>query len=176
MRLLVEAEELDAIVAGIDATALSDSPDMLLPTDQYTPDSSIVPVIEPSHIFQLWQVFLERVNPLSKVIHVPTVQPMVVKGVSDLDNLPLEQQALLLSMCSIAVVSLSNNECNSLLGMSWKSAFELFSTAAKAALKEINIIRNHNMVILQALLLYPVSVSSLSSLSWTPTQCTPRDV
>lgn len=161
MRLLVEAEELDMIVAGVDATTL-DSPDMLLPTDRLSPGDSIATLIEPSHIFQLWQVFLERVNPLTKVIHVPTVQPMVVKGVSDLESMPLEQQALLLSMCTISVVSLSNDECSNLLGMSWKTAFELFSTATKSALKEINIVKNHNRIILQALLLYPVSVSSLS--------------
>ncbi|KAH8157930.1 hypothetical protein CIB48_g10309 [Xylaria polymorpha] len=29
----------------------------------------------PAHAFRLWQTFLEKVNPLTKVIHVPSVQP-----------------------------------------------------------------------------------------------------
>ncbi|KAK4071558.1 transcriptional regulator family: Fungal Specific TF [Purpureocillium lilacinum] len=34
---------------------------------------------EPVHVFRLWQLFLDRVNPLTKIIHVPTVQPLGAK-------------------------------------------------------------------------------------------------
>lgn len=50
------------------------------------------------HVFQLWLLFFDRVNPLAKIIHVPTVQPLILESVTGKTHLPLQQQALIFAM------------------------------------------------------------------------------
>jgi hypothetical protein len=38
---------------------------------------------QPAQIFHLWQTFLDRVNPITKVIHVPTLQPKLVEAATN---------------------------------------------------------------------------------------------
>ncbi|RYO86877.1 hypothetical protein DL766_001102 [Monosporascus sp. MC13-8B] len=63
-----------------------------------------------AHVFFLWQKFLDRVNPLTKVIHVPTLQPMVAEAAANIDSVPRNVEALLFSIYTVTAVSLSDEE------------------------------------------------------------------
>lgn len=115
----------------------------------------------PAHVFRLWQTFLERVNPLTKVIHVPTVQPLVVEAATNQTNLPKNVEALLFSIYTLAAVSMTDTECIGVLGLTKDDALARFSKGARVAFMRIGILHKYDMVVLQALVLYQVSLLSL---------------
>lgn len=120
-----------------------------LPVEEYHPD--------PVHAFRLWQIFLDRVNPLTKIIHVPTLQPYVIEATTDPSKVPMHYQALLLSVYLMGVVSLNEQECYQILGMSHDQAMQKFTRGTKNALGRFDFLRNYDMAALQALVLYLVS-------------------
>lgn len=129
--------------------------DLLLPSDAANaPIEELQP--DPVHAFRLWQLFLDRVNPLTKVIHVPTLQPYVMEAATNMNNIPFNYQALLFSIFTMAVVSLSEVESVQLLGMSRDDALRKFTMGTKVALTKFDFMRNYDMAALQALLLYSV--------------------
>ncbi|KAF7533875.1 hypothetical protein G7054_g6689 [Neopestalotiopsis clavispora] len=112
----------------------------------------------PAHVFRLWQTFLERVNPLTKVIHVPTVQPLVVEAATNQTNLPKNVEALLFSIYTLAAVSMTDTECIGVLGLTKDDALARFSKGARVAFMRIGILHKYDMVVLQALVLYQLSL------------------
>ncbi|KAI8947562.1 fungal-specific transcription factor domain-containing protein [Xylaria longipes] len=109
------------------------------------------------NVFRLWQLFTDRVNPLTKVIHVPSLQSYVMDAATDINKVPLAYQALLFSIYIMAVVSLTGQETLQLLGMTRDEALNRFTRGAKLALTRANFLKNYNMTILQALVLYMLS-------------------
>ncbi|KAI1328763.1 hypothetical protein F5Y16DRAFT_409523 [Xylariaceae sp. FL0255] len=106
----------------------------------------------PAYAFRLWQTFLERVNPLTKVIHVPTVQPQLVEATADPASTPKNVEALLFAIYLVAAVALSERECQDQLGMSKDAAYNRFSNGCRIALM-------HDLAVLQALVLYLFSLT-----------------
>ncbi|KPM38866.1 hypothetical protein AK830_g7704 [Neonectria ditissima] len=115
---------------------------------------------EPVHVFKLWQIYLDRVNPLNKVIHVPSVQPHVMQAAANMAGVPLNYQALLFSIFTMAVVSLTEMESVQLLGTSREYYLRKFTAGTKVTLTKFNYLRNYDMVILQSLLLYLLSLQN----------------
>ncbi|KAI5862733.1 fungal-specific transcription factor domain-containing protein [Durotheca rogersii] len=112
----------------------------------------------PAHVFYLWHIFLERVNPLTKVIHVPTVQPLLVEAATSRANVPKNIEALLFSIYSMAVVALAEEECVERFGSTKEEAYSRFSSGCRVALMRIGILKNYDMVVLQALVIYLLSL------------------
>ena len=159
MRSMMENDEPDesSLLSPEDLSPDNES-DLLLSGDMANVSiDDLLP--DPVHVFRLWQIFLDRVNPLTKIIHVPTVQPYVMDVATNLSNVPLNYQALLFSIFSMAALSLDQAECVQLLGISREKATVRFNTATKAALVRSNFMKEFNMTTLQALLLYMVSAS-----------------
>ncbi|KAK5630323.1 hypothetical protein RRF57_006038 [Xylaria bambusicola] len=115
------------------------------------------------NVFRLWQIFHDRVNPLTKIIHVPTVQSIVMNAADDIKQVPLSQQALLFSIYTMAIVSLSSQEVVQILSMTREEALTRFIRGTKLALTRANFMRNYNMTILQALALYMLSLNNRST-------------
>ncbi|KAM3452643.1 hypothetical protein MY3296_004381 [Beauveria thailandica] len=160
MRSLVEAEDPeDASILSPEELTPDNNTDLILSVDfTQTNTEDLLP--DPIHVFRLWQIYLDRVNPLNKVIHVPTVQPYIVEITTNLCNVPLDYQALLFSIMSLATLSLEEAEVIQMLGMSREKALHNFNAGAKAALIRFNYLKNYNMTSLQALMIYLFSLES----------------
>ncbi|KAI0197368.1 fungal-specific transcription factor domain-containing protein [Xylaria flabelliformis] len=113
----------------------------------------------PAHAFRLWQTFLEKVNPLTKVIHVPSVQPKLVEATTNPGSIPKNVEALLFSIYVMAVTAMDERECQQQLGCSKQEAYQRFSTGCRIALTRIGILSTYDLVVLQALVLYFFSLS-----------------
>lgn len=111
---------------------------------------------DPGHVFRLWQIYLDRVNPLTKIIHVPSLQPYVAEATSGCSSLPKNIEALLFSVWLMAAVALSPDECQALLGYSRDSALQRFSVGVRTALVRLNFLKTHDLTALQALVIYLV--------------------
>ncbi|KAI1377469.1 fungal-specific transcription factor domain-containing protein [Hypoxylon crocopeplum] len=113
---------------------------------------------QPAHVFRLWQIFLERVNPLTKVIHVPTVQPLLVEAATSREKIPKNVEALLFSIYLMATVALTEEECVDRFGYTKEEAYTRFSKGCRSALMRIGILKNYDLVVLQALVLFLFSL------------------
>ncbi|EPE05413.1 fungal specific transcription factor domain-containing protein [Ophiostoma piceae UAMH 11346] len=112
----------------------------------------------PAHIFQLWQIYLERVNPLTKIIHVPTLQPYLVEASSGSHNLPQSVKTLLFAIFTLATVSMTPDECLSILGYSRETALQRFSNGVRVSLVRTNFLKAYDLETLQGLVIYLISL------------------
>ncbi|KAI3572368.1 fungal-specific transcription factor domain-containing protein [Fusarium oxysporum f. sp. albedinis] len=113
---------------------------------------------DPVHIFRLWQIYLERVNPLTKIIHVPTLQPYVTEATTNPDNIPQNYQCLLCAVSLMATVSLDEPECRELLGMPRGNLLQELVARTRHALLQFDLFSNDDMAVLQALVLFLISL------------------
>ncbi|KAJ0154341.1 putative transcriptional regulatory protein [Colletotrichum tanaceti] len=102
----------------------------------------------------LWDVFLDRVDPVTKIIHAPTFRMRVVEAASNFTNTPLATLALLFSVFLTASGSLSEQEHWEKLGLCKGDAVAEYSLGLKRALTEMNYLKNHNLDVLRSLTLY----------------------
>ncbi|SPO06952.1 uncharacterized protein DNG_09646 [Cephalotrichum gorgonifer] len=158
MRKIIDSDEFEdhSTVASEAVTPEDDASDLLL--GDYASLSICDTYPEPVHAFRLWQIFLERVNPLVKVIHAPSVQPHIVEAASGTWNVPPNYKPLLFAIFNMGVFSLNDSECRQMLGMSRESALKKFSAGVRAALMEAHFMSTYDLCILQALVLYLVSL------------------
>ncbi|VUC37328.1 unnamed protein product [Clonostachys rosea] len=104
--------------------------------------------------FKLWQIYLERVNPLIKIIHAPTVQSLVVSVAADITTAPSDQQALVYSIFGLAISALRSDEIVSIMGAGKQRGDLLQGLLAgiSVALARFGSLGRYSMVVLQALL------------------------
>ncbi|KAK7931134.1 C6 transcription factor [Apiospora marii] len=125
---------------------------------------------EPIQIFRLWQVYLDNVDPLLKVTHIPTLQGRIVDAASRLKGIDRNLEALMFSIYSMAVLSLDKDECESMFGLTKKDLTTKYQFACQQALSNASFLRCNDRDCLTAMFLYLLSVrtatmpSSLSSL------------
>ncbi|KXH59199.1 C6 zinc finger protein [Colletotrichum salicis] len=112
----------------------------------------------PVEVLRLWQVFLERVNPMIKVIHVPSLEPLVFEAATDRFNLSPDLEALLCSINVVAIMALSEAESIQMLNIEKKKALRNSMSALKKAMSKVDFLRKYNMTTLQCLVLYLVSL------------------
>ncbi|KAK1967851.1 fungal-specific transcription factor domain-containing protein [Colletotrichum sublineola] len=111
--------------------------------------------VPPAHAIDvLWRVFLDRVDPVTKVIHVPTFHARIIDAVNNFASVPLATAALLFSIFLTASGSLSRQEHWDEFGRSQSDAIADFTLGLKLALTELNYLKNHNLEVLSSLALY----------------------
>ncbi|KIW58640.1 hypothetical protein PV05_03141 [Exophiala xenobiotica] len=108
-----------------------------------------------SRIFTLWQVFLENVDPLLKLIHAPTIQRQILRASQNLANIPPAFESLMFSMYYAAVTSLQcSDSCQNLLQEERRTLLDRYRFGIEQALAKANFMSNPNVPTLQALTLY----------------------
>ncbi|KAJ5637840.1 hypothetical protein N7490_007719 [Penicillium lividum] len=109
-------------------------------------------------IFQLWQVYLNNVNPLLKISHVPTLQNRIVEASTDLAKISKPLEALMFSIYLISVTSMTNDEVQAAFGNSKHALLGLYHAASQQALINATFMRSTDLVTLQAFLLHLLSI------------------
>ncbi|KAI0157853.1 fungal-specific transcription factor domain-containing protein [Xylariaceae sp. FL1272] len=138
--------ELSAMREILEDDEIAD--DYYTPADSRTPDTNVGLLLSdptdssveefrpsPAQAFRLWQTFIERVNPLTKVIHVPTVQPQLVEAT----NNPTSMATLLFSIYLMGAVALNERECEEQLGYTKEHAYRRFANGCRTALMRIGM-------------------------------------
>ena len=110
------------------------------------------------HIHQLWQIFIENVDPLTKIVHVPSLQPAIQKATTDIERGPRNFEALMFAIYAAAVMSLNDDECKRRLGEPREHLLSHYTSATKWALSQAKFMGTMNIVVLQALVLHLFSV------------------
>lgn len=112
----------------------------------------------PEVILELWQVYLDRIDPLTRIIHVATVDAAIRKALDDLRKIPRGFEALMFAIYSTATMSLTDEECQRRFQEPRSVLLSRYASATKAALSRANFMATINLVVLQALLLHLFSV------------------
>ncbi|UPK95438.1 hypothetical protein LCI18_006373 [Fusarium solani-melongenae] len=109
---------------------------------------------EPRHIYRFWQIFVETVNPLTKIIHVPTLQQRIMDASWDLVHIPKPLVAILFAVYTNAVTSMSSDDCQASIGASRDTLLTRYRTATVQALMEAEFLTSREFEVLQALVLF----------------------
>ncbi|CAH0019848.1 unnamed protein product, partial [Clonostachys rhizophaga] len=156
MKAIMESDaSVDGVHDGTFSTTSFWSTEKLLVGGEATTDSQPEHP-PPSHVLCLWQVFLDRVNPVTKLIHVPSVQPYLAQATAPWPWLPENIEVLLFAIYAVAVVALDDNECISMLGSPKNTLFQRYTSTLRSALHRARFLKTTDIVILQALTLHLV--------------------
>ncbi|KAI4593423.1 hypothetical protein KJ359_009313 [Pestalotiopsis sp. 9143b] len=125
----------------------------------------------PSQIPFIWQVYVENVDPLVKILHIPTMNPIIRKIRSDMDNLPAGLEALMFSIYYAAITSLEDDEVRTNFGAEKSHLIRQFRYGTEQALAKANFLNTSDIVVIQAFALFLVLVRRYddSRFSWTLT-------
>lgn len=104
---------------------------------------------------QLWQIYRTNVDPVVKILHLPTVEPLVYSTMNDGGSEDLK--ALLYAIYFAAVTSLSATDASNLLGRDKRSALLDFQARIETALVDSACFDLPSILSLQALAIYIVS-------------------
>ena len=108
------------------------------------------------HIFQLWQIYLDNINPLLKITHIPTVQGQIIEATSQLDKAPKNIEALMFGIYLVSISSLDEGEVQRMFKESKKELLGRYHSALQQALTSAGFMRFNDPITLQAYLLYLV--------------------
>lgn len=114
-------------------------------------------------IFQLWQVYLDNVNPLLKVTHTPTLQGQLIEAAANPSKIPRPLEALLFSIYFMAVVSMTDEEALDMFKEEKQRLMSRYHRGTQQALINAGFMKSAELVVLQAFLMYLVSEIRLSS-------------
>jgi hypothetical protein len=132
----------------------------LLALSQSTPGSSAASrELHPEkwQAIQLWNVFVQNVDIMSKVLHIPSAQITIFTALNDLEQAPPDVSCLLFAVYFCATTSLTPDEVFNILGQRKTAAQDHFRTGLEMALIAANILDAPSLTALQALAMFLVS-------------------
>jgi hypothetical protein len=109
-------------------------------------------------ILWLWQTFIENVDPLTKVVHIPTLSPLIQRASSNTESIPRSLEALMFAIYSTAVMSLNDMECKEYLAEACNTLLSRYIASTKLALSRADFMSTTSLLVLQALVLHILSV------------------
>jgi hypothetical protein len=102
------------------------------------------------HIPLYWSVFKERVDPLVKVLHIPTTEPTVLESRNRLDQIHRGLETLLFAVYYGAVTSLSNEDVREKFGEDKFDLVTKYKFGCEQALARADFLQTDEMIVLQA--------------------------
>lgn len=111
-------------------------------------------------IFKLWNTFLDGVNPLTKVVHVPTLQQRLLEAASDLGSISPELEALMFAIYSAALMCMQDDEVSKYFEDSRPTLLARYRECVQQALVNAGVLGTSELMVLQAFLLFIVSRNS----------------
>lgn len=115
-------------------------------------------------IIQLWQIYLNNVNPLLKLTHTPTLQERIIEATANIGNVSKSLEALMFAIYFMAITSLNDEEAQLTFGHEKGALLQRYYTACQQALVNGGFMRHTDLTLLQAFLLYLVSFPKISNL------------
>ncbi|EME41749.1 hypothetical protein DOTSEDRAFT_65001 [Dothistroma septosporum NZE10] len=118
------------------------------------------PSLPANHIVFLWQTYLANVDPVMKISHAPTIQPILLGQIGKPD-IPDNEKVLVSAIHFISVVSLTDDQCVATLQETRHDLLKRHRGATEAALSAVGFITTTDTMVLQALIMYLAALRSL---------------
>ena len=125
---------------------------------QPTPQDTIAQLFPDTQLgLRLWTTYVKNVDPVLKILHIPTVQSMVVNTIVSPQSVEPSSLALVFAIFFAAVTSLSHNELATFTHSSYRILLAQYATGLNLALLMGDCLNNPKVSELQALATYAVS-------------------
>lgn len=108
----------------------------------------------PNQIAEYWNIYKERVDPLLKVLHLPTLEPTILSSASHLPNLSRGFECLLFAIYYGATTSLGSRDCLIKLGEEKGVLLARYRFGLEQALARANFLTTEELVVLQAFVIF----------------------
>ncbi|KAL2192627.1 fungal-specific transcription factor domain-containing protein [Corynascus similis CBS 632.67] len=112
----------------------------------------------PSQIPFIWQVYQENVDPILKIVHVPTMSKVIKEFRQNLDSLNPSTEALMFSIYYAAITSLEDEEVKMNFGTDRSVLIQKYRFAVEQALAKAEFLTKPDFTVVQALMLFLVLV------------------
>jgi len=109
---------------------------------------------------KLWNTYLSHVEPIAKLVHVPTGLAMVQRAAANPSTASKATECLLFAIYHLAVVAMSDNECQELLGQTRSVLQSRYYEAVRQAMVNASFLRTSELMVLQAYIMFLLSVRS----------------
>ncbi|PYI15694.1 hypothetical protein BO99DRAFT_341921 [Aspergillus violaceofuscus CBS 115571] len=103
---------------------------------------------------QLWQVYLNNVDPLLKLLHIPSVNSRIFAAINHPNQVPAGTSALLFAIYFAAVTSLPSPDTILILNQDRQSALIRFQRALEVSLHMAAFLDSPTITTLQAMTIY----------------------
>ena len=101
-------------------------------------DAGAPPLIDshppPRYIFLLWQRFVESVDPVAKIVHIPTLQKRILEASWNPSTASKPLTAIMFAVYTLAVTSMSETDCQNTFAENRAKLVLRYRTAALRAL------------------------------------------
>ncbi len=106
----------------------------------------------PAQLQLCWYLYVDNVDPIVRILHKPTMQPLLAEAQrrAAFESLPPAAQALLLAVCFAAIRSLDADRCRALFSLDAVALRRLCQRAAERALVRAGLLETHDLRVLQA--------------------------
>jgi hypothetical protein len=111
----------------------------------------------PENIYKLWGIFLENINPMTKIIHRPSLEKQLIKACQDLENIPRGLECLMFAIYTCAIGSMTEDDCEKAFGETRRSLFTRYRTGCRRALAKAKFLGTGDLMVCQSFVLYLVS-------------------
>lgn len=112
----------------------------------------------PDKMLLLWRVYKENCDPVIKILHIPTMEPLILRCQQQIGNLPAGMETLLFAIYFSAVASLSDDDCLATFGANKNNLIETYKTGMEQALSRARLLETNEFIVLQA---FAIFLSSL---------------
>lgn len=104
-----------------------------------------------------WEIYRDNVDPLCKVMHVPTMTPRIFKAMKSLElseHIPRGVEVLLFSIYYAAVTSLWPEECKERFGEDKQKLLQKYRFGVEQGLARANFLQTDEWIVLQAFVVF----------------------
>ena len=106
------------------------------------------------HIAKYWDIYKKNVDPLVKIIHVPTMTSKILDAAQHLDDIPKGMEALLFAVYYSATTSLWAEECRTTLGESKEDLLARYRFGVEQGLARADFLQTDEIIVLQAFVIF----------------------
>ncbi|KAI2626791.1 fungal-specific transcription factor domain-containing protein [Xylaria nigripes] len=112
----------------------------------------------PSQMLFYWQVYMDNVDPIIKLLHVPTVTKIVTELRSDMCSITPATEALMFTIYLAAIISMEADEVMTNFGAEKSQLITRYRFATEQALAKANCLTSSDLFVLQAFVLFLILV------------------
>ncbi|KAH6635561.1 fungal-specific transcription factor domain-containing protein [Chaetomium sp. MPI-SDFR-AT-0129] len=105
-------------------------------------------------MFQLWQIYINNVDPLLKITHTPTLQSQIISASANPAKISKPLEALIFAIYFAAITSLTEEEVQSTFDEDRAILLGRYHNATQQALINAGFMRSPELEVLQAFFLY----------------------
>ncbi|KAL1632777.1 hypothetical protein SLS58_011324 [Diplodia intermedia] len=123
------------------------------------------------HALHLWALFKENVDPLVKVLHIPTIEPKIRSAIENRDHIPRSMEALLFAIYYAVITSTSEGDCEDLFHDSKSNLLSKFRFGLEQGLARANFLQTDEFMVLQAFVIFLICLrrNEPARMIWTLT-------